>query len=238
MSDIRVIGFAGDQDAAKIARFLGAELVDYRDGTFEEAFLDGKGIIAVMATGIVVRKIAHLIQDKWTDPPVVVVPSGCRYAIPLIGGHHGANELAKRLVGIGAEPVITTATEANCRPSVETIMEQNGLDVINRTSTIAVNKGFLEGDVPVHTVAGPAVVIAGPKVSVLFRKGSYIVGLGCNRGTPKDEILDLINRTLAETGHFEGRGPGIRHHDQEDGTRAASSRLCRHWKGTWCSWMT
>lgn len=200
MSDIRVIGFAGDQDAAKIARFLGAELVDYRDGTFEEAFLDGKGIIAVMATGIVVRKIAHLIQDKWTDPPVVVVPSGCRYAIPLIGGHHGANELAKRLVGIGAEPVITTATEANCRPSVETIMEQNGLDVINRTSTIAVNKGFLEGDVPVHTVAGPAVVIAGPKVSVLFRKGSYIIGLGCNRGTPKDEILDLIKRTLAENG--------------------------------------
>ncbi len=103
-------------------------------------------------------------------------------------------------LGIGAEPVITTATEANCRPSVETIMEQNGLDVINRTSTIAVNKGFLEGDVPVHTVAGPAVVIAGPKVSVLFRKGSYIIGLGCNRGTPKDEILDLINRTLAENG--------------------------------------
>ena len=103
MSDIWVIGFPGDKDAAGIAKFLEADLVDYHDDVFENAFRENKSIVAVMATGIVVRKIAPLIHDKWTDPPVVVVPSGCRYAIPLIGGHHGANELAKRLTGIGAE---------------------------------------------------------------------------------------------------------------------------------------
>jgi cobalt-precorrin 5A hydrolase len=153
-----------------------------------------------MATGIAVRKIAPLIHDKWTDPPVVVVPFGCHYAIPLTGGHHGANELAKRLAGIGAEPVITTATEANGKPSVETIMEQQGMDIINKTSTIAVNKGFLEGDVPVYAVEGPAVVIAGPKVSVLFKKGSYVIGLGCNSGTSKGEIVSLVNRILGDMG--------------------------------------
>jgi cobalt-precorrin 5A hydrolase len=118
----------------------------------------------------------------------------------LIGGHHGANELAKKLAGIGAEPVITTATEANGRPSVETFMEQQGLEVINKTSTVAVNKGFLEGEVPVYAVDGPAVVIAGPKVSVLFKKGSFVVGLGCNSGTTKDEIMGLVNRTLGDMG--------------------------------------
>jgi cobalt-precorrin 5A hydrolase len=200
MSDVIVIGFAEDNDAAKIAQFLEGELVDYDDHAFEKAFSTGKGIVAVMATGIVVRKIAPLLHDKWTDPPVVVVPSGCRYAIPLTGGHHGANELAKRLAGMGAEPVITTATEANGRPSVESIMEQQGLDVVNRSSTIAVNKGFLEGEVPVHTVTGPALVIAGPKVSVLFRKGIYFIGLGCNTGTTRDEIIGLVHRTLNEMG--------------------------------------
>jgi cobalt-precorrin 5A hydrolase len=200
MSGVRVIGFPGDKDAAKIAEFLEADLVNYDDEAFESAFRDNMGIVAVMATGIVVRKIAPLLRDKWTDPPVVVVPSGCRYAIPLTGGHHGANDLARKLAGIGAEPVITTATEANGKPSVEEIMEHHGMDVVNRTSTIAVNRGFLEGEVPVHVVEGPAVVIAGPKVSVLFRKGRYVVGLGCNTGTTKDEIVGLVNRTLGDMG--------------------------------------
>ncbi len=200
MSDIWVIGFPGDKDAAGIAKFLEADLVDYHDDVFENAFRENKSIVAVMATGIVVRKIAPLIHDKWTDPPVVVVPSGCRYAIPLIGGHHGANELAKRLTGIGAEPVITTATEVNGKPSVESVMEQQGLDIINKTSTIAVNKGFLQGDVPVYLVEGPAMVIAGPKVSVLFKKGCYVIGLGCNSGTSKGEIVSLVNRTLGDMG--------------------------------------
>jgi cobalt-precorrin 5A hydrolase len=200
MNDIIVIGFSGDKDAAKIAEFLSADLVIYDDDAFEKSFRTGKGLVAVMATGIAVRKIAPLIHDKWTDPPVVVVPFGCHYAIPLTGGHHGANELAKRLAGIGAEPVITTATEANGKPSVETIMEQQGMDIINKTSTIAVNKGFLEGDVPVYAVEGPAVVIAGPKVSVLFKKGSYVIGLGCNSGTSKGEIVSLVNRILGDMG--------------------------------------
>jgi cobalt-precorrin 5A hydrolase len=200
MNDVIVIGFTGDKDATRIAEFLGAEMVDYYDGAFEKAFDSGKGIVAVMATGIVVRKIAPLLHDKWTDPPVVVVPSGCRYAIPLTGGHHGANELAKRMAGMGAEPIITTATEANGRPSVETIMEQQGLEVINKPSTIPVNRGFLEGDVPAYTIEGPAMVIAGPKVSVLFKKGSYVIGLGCNTGTTKGEIMSLVNRTLADMG--------------------------------------
>ena len=54
-----------------------------------------------MSMGIVVRKIAPLLDDKWTDPAVVVVSPDFRYAIPLLGGHHGANELAKELAGLG-----------------------------------------------------------------------------------------------------------------------------------------
>ena len=74
-----------------------------------------------MSMGIVIRGIAPHLTDKWTDPAVVVVTPDFRYAIPLIGGHHGANELAGELAGLGLVPVISTATEATGRDSVEAI---------------------------------------------------------------------------------------------------------------------
>ena len=135
-----------------------------------------------MSMGIVVRKIAPLLDDKWTDPAVVVVSPDCRYAIPLLGGHHGANVLAKELAGLGLVPVITTATESRGRDSVESVAERSGTAVVNRDSTRAVNAALLERDLPVHAIEGPAIVLAGPDVSLLVRKGEYSVGIGCRKG--------------------------------------------------------
>jgi len=69
--------------------------------------------ILVMTTGIAVRYLAGLIKDKRTDPGVVVVDEGCRFAVSLLGGHEGgANDLAYRVANLtGAVPVVTTATE-------------------------------------------------------------------------------------------------------------------------------
>ncbi len=88
-----------------------------------------------MSMGIVVRSIAPLLEDKWNDPAVVVVSPDLAYAIPLIGGHHGANELAKELSALGIRPVITTATESAGRDSVEGVGERCGCDIVNREST-------------------------------------------------------------------------------------------------------
>jgi cobalt-precorrin 5A hydrolase len=69
--------------------------------------------ILVMTTGIAVRYLEGLIKNKATDPGVVVLDEGCRFAIPLLGGHEGgANLLAYRIANLTeALPVITTATE-------------------------------------------------------------------------------------------------------------------------------
>jgi cobalt-precorrin 5A hydrolase len=66
-----------------------------------------------MTTGIAVRYLQGLLKDKQSDPGVVVLDEGCRFAIPLSGGHEGgANQLAYRVANlVGAVPVITTATE-------------------------------------------------------------------------------------------------------------------------------
>ena len=64
-----------------------------------------------MPAGIVVRGMCPHLRSKWVDPAVVVVDKLMRYAIPIIGGHHGGNEIAEMLKGLGLVPIITTAME-------------------------------------------------------------------------------------------------------------------------------
>ena len=70
--------------------------------------------VILAASGIAVRFLDGLVQDKHSDPAVVVLDEAGRFAISLVAGHEGgANRLAYRVANaVGALPVITTATEA------------------------------------------------------------------------------------------------------------------------------
>lgn len=158
-----------------------------------------------MACGIVVRELAPLLDNKWTDPPVVVVDAGLNFAIALCGGHHGANELVQRLAGTGAHPVITTATESLGRPSVEGTAQALGCDIVNRDSTRAVNSHLLRSDLPVIEIHGPKMVVVGPGVCVLQkkageRKTGVIVGIGARRDVAAGNVVDAIMAALSECG--------------------------------------
>jgi cobalt-precorrin 5A hydrolase len=73
-----------------------------------------RGLVYAAPCGVVVRAIAPLLGNKQVDPAVVVLDTGGRWAVSLLSGHEGgANRLALRIANIlGAEPVITTTTEA------------------------------------------------------------------------------------------------------------------------------
>jgi cobalt-precorrin 5A hydrolase len=187
-------------DAQRIAAFLGADVQEYRATVFAEVFPAARRIVALMSMGIVVRGIAPLVQDKWTDPAVVVVTPDFSYAVPLLGGHHGANALAKELAGLGLVPVISTATEATGLDSVEAIADRSGCDIVNRDSTRAVNAGILDGTTKIYPVPGPGIVIAGPDVSILVHKGEYVVGIGCRKGVTAGEVTEAVKTALAEAG--------------------------------------
>lgn len=137
---------------------------------FRTAFENYGAIVAVFATGIVVRDIAPLLDNKWSDPAVVVVDSNLNFAIPLLGGHHGANEISRKIAELGAVPVLTTATEVHGKPSVEGIADKFGCEIFNKESTIAVNCALLDQQVEVLEVTGPRIVIVDEDVSVLVRK--------------------------------------------------------------------
>jgi cobalt-precorrin 5A hydrolase len=98
------------------------------------------GFVCIMATGIVVRMIAPLLEGKECDPAIVVMDDAGRFAISLLSGHlGGANELAERAAFIsGARAVITTATDANGLPSFDLLAKDNGwiIEDLSRVKTL------------------------------------------------------------------------------------------------------
>ena len=78
-----------------------------------QCFTEGRPIVAILASGIVIRALADLLDDKRSEPPVVVVDETGSFAIPLLGGHRGANDLARQVAEVlGGTAAITTASEA------------------------------------------------------------------------------------------------------------------------------
>jgi cobalt-precorrin 5A hydrolase len=199
MKGVAVICLPRFRDRAeRVAAAVEGDILDYTADVFSSAFERYDALVAVMSAGIAVRAVAPLLRDKWTDPPLVVVSPDLRFVVPVLGGHHGGNGLARRLAhALGATAVISTATECAGQPSVEGIADESGCDVVNRESTRAVNGAWLDGDVPVYTIAGPAVVIAGPAVSILLPQGEYVVGVGCRRGVAAREVEDALRAALA-----------------------------------------
>lgn len=77
-------------------------------------FAECGGLVIMLPAGAAVRLIAPHIADKHTDPAVVCVDEGGRFAVSLLSGHiGGADELARRAAdAIGATAVITSASHA------------------------------------------------------------------------------------------------------------------------------
>jgi cobalt-precorrin 5A hydrolase len=113
------------KEAEELGRYLEVKLGGHLGGldccgreTNREAFASRcasyRQWVLIMTTGIAVRYLEGLLKDKRTDPGVIVIDEGCRFAVSLLSGHEGgANFLAYRVANLtGAVPVVTTATQA------------------------------------------------------------------------------------------------------------------------------
>lgn len=95
----------------------------------EKSFKEYDAVIFISSTGIAVRVIAPFIQSKDKDPAVIVIDSTGKYAISLLSGHlGGANKLTEEIANIiGAEPIITTATDNLNIKAPDIIAKENNL---------------------------------------------------------------------------------------------------------------
>jgi cobalt-precorrin 5A hydrolase/precorrin-3B C17-methyltransferase len=200
------------------------------------AFGECDAIVAFLAVGATVRLISPLLASKHTDPAVVCVDEALRYAVPVLGAHQGGgNDLARRVAAaLGAEPVVTTASDAAGAAGLDDFGADLGFTVEPGSDLAAVGAAILSGDRVTFTAGAewplpalppnvvrtggpepgvPAVVVTDQKIHstervAIFRPPSLRVGVGASRGAPAEEIGQLIDHVLGELGVSPG---SVRH---------------------------
>lgn len=195
----------------------------------KEQLEEGNALLFIGACGIAVRAIAPYITDKLHDSPVLVTDEKGRYVIPILSGHMGgANELAVSLAEqIGAEPILTTATDLNDQFAVDLFAKKNVLAIVNRDGiarvsskvlsgksiTMSVQQGHLEKACKLPkgielTEYPPSqrvdVVITAEdqkfEAALLLIPKEYVVGIGCKRGKEASQIEAFMMRHLQKAG--------------------------------------
>jgi cobalt-precorrin 5A hydrolase len=162
-----------------------------------EAFQAGGALLFIGAVGIAVRAIAPHIRSKLTDPAVLVMDELGRHVIPILSGHiGGANELALEIAEkTGAEAVITTATDLNGLPAIDTWAVKNDCAIENPEAIRAVSAAALSGK-PVGVMITERRLTPPFPVTLVLRPRTLVLGAGCRRGVPpgrfEENALDFL----------------------------------------------
>jgi cobalt-precorrin 5A hydrolase/precorrin-3B C17-methyltransferase len=240
MTDHQLSGRVGVVAITKAGRRMAQRIADARptratvidSPTAAEGLRTGfakyDAVVAVMATGAVVRILAPMIAagEKASDPAVLVVDEAGRFVIPILGGHAaGANLLATEIADIlGGAAVITTATDVAGVPALDEL----GWPLHGDIS--AVGRALLDGEkvsltseyrwplptlgdnvlevltVDTSPAEGPAILISdhatqpGRDGLVVLRPPSLVVGMGSSRGVSLDEARALLTSAMDAAG--------------------------------------
>lgn len=223
----------GAQLAARLKEFLPEALVFAKRGRVEgadvlfddftaqvqAAFLDGRPLVGVCAAGTLIRALAPVVADKLSEPPVIALAEDGGAVVPLLGGHRGANDLARLLAdSLGIAAAVTTASDR--RFAVALDAPPPGWRLANPehykdfAASLLGGKGLrLEGDAPwlrdsglpfaaggdlaiqvTETVGSPA------EDRLVYHPATLCLGVGCERGAAPAELETLVRDTLAAAG--------------------------------------
>lgn len=228
-----VLGASALPLARKLKDPLGAEIhtpncvaggdVSYAKATAHLAslFSEGRSIVGLCAAGILIRAIGSVLKDKHSEPPVIALAEDGSSAVPLLGGHHGANELARRIAELcSGHAAITTASEVrfgmalddpapgyvlanpqHMKPATATLL--NGAPLALRgpanpfpqAKSSAWAAGF-EG-ITLHVTER---VVEGSASELVYHPKSLVMGLGCERHAEPSELIALAERVLSDNG--------------------------------------
>ncbi len=175
-------------------------------------FLAGTPIVAVMASGALVRLLASVLQDKKSDPPVLAISEDGASIVPLLGGHQGANEMARNLAAkLDAHAAITTAGDSKFGlalddppPGYVLSNQENAKGVM--AGLVAGQKARLVGDaewiksskVPLAEEAEIGLIVtehatsATSPLELVFHPRTIVLGVGCERHCEPDELVGLV----------------------------------------------
>lgn len=185
-------------------------------------FAAGTPIIGLCASAILIRAVAPLLADKRGEPPVIAVAADGSAVVPLLGGHHGANVLARTIAAaLGGFAAITTAGDLRLGFALDE--PPPGWHVANPEQIKSIAAALLAGE-PVTLIEeacradwlrnGPVVwadetdrrvlvtdrAMPSDTAALVLHPPLLAVGIGCERDCPTSEIAALAGETLAEAG--------------------------------------
>ncbi|MBM08762.1 MAG: precorrin-3B C(17)-methyltransferase [Magnetovibrio sp.] len=182
-------------------------------------FIIGKPIIGVCAAGILIRALAPLISDKKKEPPVLAMSEDGLTVIPLLGGHNGANRIARELAAkLNIKPAITTAGDLSLGFALDE--PPSGWKSSNPNMAKNIAASLLAGEaVGLKIESGDATWLqnsnvsfskkASPSISVTHKVQADTInnlalhppvmalGIGCERGCEPEELISLAEKTIA-----------------------------------------
>ncbi len=209
------------------------------DSTFSDAkthlqslFKSGEPVIGIMAAGALVRLLAPVLEDKHSEPPVIAIAEDGSSVVPLLGGHHGANDLARRIaIAIDSHASITTAGDLrfgvaldqppegwtlanpeNAKRVMAEILDSGEVRVQGRFVNAAT--WLIESDLPFDDDGEAVLSIseterdAGP-LELIYNPHRHVIGVGCERGTDPQEVIDLAEQVLTEHSIARGAIAGV-----------------------------
>lgn len=221
---------SGEATARRVAEILGADLhgrvdrTDVADAYFDNAldhartlFAAGAPIVGVCASGILVRAVAPLLADKRNEPPVLSIPDDGSTVVPLLGGHRGANRLARSIAeGLQAHAAVTTAGDVALGVALDEPPAGwrlvNPQDAKTAMAALLAGGGATVGDDDAPKLdwlqdlpEGDAVKISctmepletGP-THLQFAPQRVALGVGCARDCPPEELADLVETVMSE----------------------------------------
>ena len=188
-----------------------------------ELFEARRPVAGICAAGILVRSVAPALADKRAEPPVVAISDDGAFAVPLLGGHRGGVDLARRIAdAIGGTAAVTTAgdrrfrialdeppegwTLANpedCKPFVAALLQ--GAQVRPPADMTSEAPWLAESRLPFDDSGELAIRVddtgaGGAPDTLVYRPRRLAIGVGCERGTTADEIASLARSCLDAAG--------------------------------------
>ena len=114
--------------------------------TFPILFYEYDAVIAIMASGILIRSIAPLIESKISDPAVVNIDDNGKFVISALSGHlGGANDLTRKIAKLlNAVEVITTSTDVNQKLGIDVMARDLYLSIDDTSEILFFNRAILE----------------------------------------------------------------------------------------------
>ncbi len=185
-------------------------------------FEAGRPIVGICASGILIRSVAPLLAAKREEPAVVAVAEDGSVAVPLVGGHHGANALARAIADLtGGVAAITTAGDVRLgvaldepppgwhiadpekvKPIVSALLRGEPVCLVDETGCAE----WLRAGAIRWAQQGSRRVVVTDRVgedetdALVFHPPVLALGIGCKRGCSAEEVADLARSTLAEAG--------------------------------------